>query len=97
MWPVVILFRFEGTPAALRPNRELCVLSNGSINNEYTEKSLQILLFAIFHQVTQKASLPPEPAVEWKWKATNDVSCSSQRNAFPMKHLDNWLISLNVI
>lgn len=50
-----------------------------------------------FHQVTQKASLPAEPAVEWKWEAANDVSCSSQRIAFPVKYLDNWLISLNVI
>ena len=50
-----------------------------------------------FHQVTQKASLSAEPAVEWKWEAANDVSCSSQRIAFPVKYLDNWLISLNVI
>ena len=87
----------EGTPAALRPNRELCVLSNESVNNEHTEKSLHSLLLPSFHQVTQKASLAAEPAIEWKWEAANDVSCSSQRIAFPVKYLDNWLISLNVI
>ena len=50
-----------------------------------------------FHQATQKACLPPEVAVEWKWEAAKEVSCSSQRNPFSMKYLNNWHISLNVI
>lgn len=63
-----------------------------------TQKNLYTFSFwPCFHQATQKACLLPEASVEWKWEAAKEVSCSSQRNAFSMKYLNNWLISLNVI
>lgn len=63
-----------------------------------TQKNPYIFSFlSCFHQATQKAYLYPEAAVEGKWEAAKEVSCSSQRNAFSMKYLNNWLISLNVI
>ena len=68
------------------------VLTMNTQKNPYTFSFLPC-----FHQATQKACLPPEVSVEWKWEAAKEVSCSSQRIAFPVKYLDNWLISLNVI
>ena len=47
MWPVAMLSRLGWASAALSPSRELCVLSARSINNEYTEKSLHIIIYCV--------------------------------------------------
>lgn len=78
-WPVVMLFRSEGTPATLRPNRELGVLSSGSINNEYTRKIPTNSFCHLSSGDTESLFTPKRPAVGEVGKQLADVSCSNQK------------------